>query len=219
MNQHDDQGLIHDIEEDLQRQRLTELWDKYGTFIIVAVFALVLGTAASSGWRSYKQNQNQKASTSLLMITEEAKQDGKVTVLEDFVKEQGSSTQAVLARFFAAQTSLDQGKRERAITFYDALAKDGDVEPVFRGLADLLSVMAQFDTSEPKALEARLQPLSKNGPWQDLAKELIGHLELKAGDKTKAKVVFKDLLNKKDVSPGVQRRAADLHQWLNEKEQ
>ncbi|MGE0108267.1 MAG: tetratricopeptide repeat protein [Bdellovibrionales bacterium] len=216
MNQRDDQGLIYEIEEDLQRQKLTQFWKQYGAFIIVATLALILGTASSSGWRSYKSNQNQAASNALISITEDVKKDEKIAAFEEFVKTHNGTTQAVLARFMAAKTAADQGKRERAIAFYDALANDKDVEPVFRGLADVFSIMAQFDSSDAAQLEARLAPLAKTGPWQDLAQELMGHLALKEGKKEEAKKIFENLLSKKDVSQGVQRRAADIYQWLKE---
>lgn len=217
MNESNDQGLIHEIEEDLQRQRLTNFWNKYGTMIIVAALALVLGTAASSGWRTYNLNKNQAASAALMEITQASQKEGRVAALEEFVKTNQSNSQAVLARLFAAQAAMDDGKRERAIAFYDALAADDEVEPVFRGLADILSVMAQFDTSDPKTLEARLAPISKNGPWHGLASEMMGHLALKMGDHSKALQIFKGLVANKDISQGVQRRAADLYQWLKDK--
>lgn len=215
MQHTDDQSLIQEIEEDIQRQRFSALWKRLGPIILVSVTVLVLGTAALSGWKTYHLNKNQAASAALIRIVESSKKEEKVSLLESYVKENGIKTQAVLARFYAAQAATDEGKKDRAIAFYDALAQDADVEPVFRGLADILSVMAQFDNGDPAVLEARLQPLVKDGPWKALASELIGHLALKVGDKPKAKKIFMDLVNTKDISPGIQMRASDLSQWLN----
>jgi len=215
MEHTNDQGLIQEIEEDIQRQRFAALWKRFGPVLITFVSVLVLGTAAISGWNSYKINHQQKASAALIRILDATKKDEKIAALESFVKTDDVATQAVLARFFAAESAMDEGKKERAIAFYNALAQDTDVEPIFRGLADILSVMAQFDTGDPKVLEARLDPLMKDGPWSPLASELVGHLAIKVGNKEKAKEIFGKLLSMKDVSPGVQRRAKDLFQWLN----
>ncbi len=214
MEHTNDQGLIQEIEEDIQRQRFAALWKRFGPALITAVSVIVIGTAAISGWNSYQLNRQQEASNALIQILDTTKKDEKIAALEGFVKTDDVVTQAVLARFFAAESAMDEGKKERAIAFYDALAQDSDVEPIFRGLADLLSVMAQFDAGEPKVLEARLEPLMQAGPWSPLASELVGHLALKVGDKERAKKIFAKLLSMKEVSPGVQRRANDLYQWL-----
>lgn len=210
-----DHGLFQEIEEDLQRQKVEALWKKYGPFLLGTALVIVLATAAFSGWKTYATNRRQKDTAALVSIVETAKKEEKIARYEEFVKKKDGTVQAVLARFYAAEAALAEGKKERAITFYDALADDKDVEPVFRGLADVLSVLTQIDDGNAAALEARLKPLMNGGAWHSLAQELSGHLAVREGDKEKAKRIFAELLGRKDLTPGIQRRAADMYQWLN----
>lgn len=215
MSETHDHSLFQEIEEDLQRQKLEALWKKYGPVIIGAALVVVLITAAFSGWKTYTTNRRQADTAALVSIAETAKKEEKIALYEAFVKEKDGSIQAVLARFYAAEAALAEGKKDRAITFYDALAEDKAVEPVFRGLADILSVLTQIDDGNAAKLEARLKPLMNGGAWHAMAQELSGHLAVREGNKEKAKKIFAELLGRKELSPGIQRRAADMYQWLN----
>ena len=48
--------IFQEIEEDLKRERVEVLWEKYGNWVIGAAVAIVLATAGIKGWGSYQQS-------------------------------------------------------------------------------------------------------------------------------------------------------------------
>jgi len=218
-----DHNLFQEIEEDLQRQKIEALWKRYGNYVIAGALAIVLMTAAITSWKAYKVRTEQAATAGILDILattatgENADRTKEITALEDFAKSRGGTSQAVLARFYAASIAVDKEKRDEALTMYNALANDTAIEPHFRELADLMAVQLQFDRADPAVLQARLQPLLKDSAWSHSAKEMSAHLALKAGDKEKAKQLFNELTQEKGTSTSILQRAADMLRWLNEK--
>ena len=58
------------------------------------------------------------------------------------------------------------------------------IDPEFRDLAVLLSVMHGLPDGDPKAAIERLQPLTASGnPWRASALDLTAAAKLKAGDR------------------------------------
>ncbi|MDD5586479.1 MAG: tetratricopeptide repeat protein [Alphaproteobacteria bacterium] len=211
-------SLFQEIDEDLQRQKLEAMWKRYGHYIIGAALAIVLATALFSGWRSWRTYSEQKATAGLLGLVEGkiADKAQQVDSLESFARVHAGASQAFLAHLQAASIALKDGKTDRAVAIYDAMANDMTVELPFRQLADLLSVQAQLDTGEPAALQARLQPLETDSPWRVTAKEFTALLALRAGDKEKAKTLYTELSKDASAPHSMIQRATDMARWLNE---
>jgi hypothetical protein len=209
-------NLLQEIEEDLQRQRFEALWKRYGKHVIGLVLLIVLTTAAVTGYRSWRTRTEQSASTGLLAILDANDPDKtkEIAALEDFAREHPSANQAIIARLHAASLAFKDGKKDKALALYDAIANDASIEPAFRQLADLYAVQAQLDTGDPAALQARLQPLLTDSPYRYSAKEFSALLALRAGDKAKAKQFYQELLQESDVPKSITERAQDMLRWL-----
>jgi len=44
-------ALFREIEEDLQRDRMAQLWKRYGSWVIALAVVIVIAGAAREGWR------------------------------------------------------------------------------------------------------------------------------------------------------------------------
>ena len=219
MNSTNDHGLLQEIEEDLARQRIEALWKRFAPLIIGGAVLIVLGTAAFTGWRSYKTQSEQKATSDLIYLLDNQtdKKDEQITALTDFAKTHKGDTQAVLARFQAASIALKDDKTDKAVEIYNTIAADSSVDTFYRQLADLFVVQAQLDTGDAATLEARLKPLMANDcAWRFSATEYAGHLAVRGGDKVKAKELFLKLKNMENVPPSMAQRASDMLVLLNE---
>ena len=216
MTQH---PLFQEIEEDLNRQKLEQLWKRYGMWVIMAAAAVVLVTAGVTAWHSLRGQQEQKATTALSAILDiPATDNGKqIEALESFAGKNRGETQAAFARLHAASLASKGGDAKRATTIYDELASDTKAEPAFRQLADLYSVQMQMDSGDPVTLQQRLQPLlADNAPWRFTAMEDIGFLALRAGDKAKAKQMFTELSQNAGAPPTLASRAGDMVRFIGE---
>ncbi len=54
--------IFDEIDEDLRRERLSRLWNRFGIYVILFVVAVIAGTAAYSGWRWWQQREAQATS-------------------------------------------------------------------------------------------------------------------------------------------------------------
>ena len=211
-------SLLQEIDEDLQRQKIEALWKRYGLYILGGALLIVLGTGVYTSWKAWREQTRQTATADFLALVDSKEADSakRMTALENFAHVHEGVSQGTLAQLQAAAIALKDGKTDKAITLYDALAADTKADPLFRQLADLLSVQAQLDKGDPKALMVRLNPLLTDSPWRFSAKEYTAHLALKAGDKPKAIELFTSLAQDASTSPALAERANDMLRWLNE---
>ena len=54
--------IFQEVDEEVRRDRFNKFWKEYGAYVIAAAVALVLGTAASVGWREYNAQRQQEDS-------------------------------------------------------------------------------------------------------------------------------------------------------------
>ena len=60
--------IFQEVDEEVRRDRFNKFWKEYGAYVIAAAVALVLGTAASVGWREYNAQRQQEDSEKLVGI-------------------------------------------------------------------------------------------------------------------------------------------------------
>lgn len=208
--------IFEEVDEELKEENLKKLWDRYGRFLVVAVVLLVGGVAAYKFWEYYsleQRNAQGEAFLAAIALAEEGKNSDAAAAFTVFA-EDASAGYAMLARFREASARRKDGDPAAAIDIYEALAADQSVEPVYRNLAVLLSVMAQSNTGDPKILSDRLTPLAEAGPWRITASEYLGLLALRQGDSAAARKRFEAIADDSEAPQGARQRAAELLQTL-----
>lgn len=204
--------IFREVDEALREDRVKAIWNRHGTLIIAGAVAIVLGTAAFVGWRSYSQSQAQSQTKALVDAQRQAAADPQnAASIYAAVAADSSADRAALARLLEARADLDAGKRDEAGKIYQQIAGDGGVNSVVRDLARLYSVMARLDDGDPAALNDELAPLAGDGaPWHSSARELQGLLALRQKDAAKAREIFEALSKDPASPPGVRSRADQL---------
>lgn len=220
MNDLNAQSLLHEIDEDVARKRMEAWWKAYGNYVVGGALLIVLGTAAVTGWRSYTTQQEQKATRAYLDAGDKKLEAGLTDekIIERFLtvgKDYAGTSPAVFAKLEAAALSVEKENKQAALTIYKEIAADPKVDQVFRQLADILYVNMQMDEGDIAELQAKLDPLMKEGVWRYTAQEFAGHLAIRAGDKEKAKTIFTALKGDQNAPRSLAGRAAEMVQWLN----
>ncbi|MGK9167483.1 tetratricopeptide repeat protein [Inquilinus limosus] len=204
--------IFREVDEALREDRVKAIWNRYGRLIIAGAVAIVLGTAAFVGWRSYSQSQAQSQTRALVDAQQQAAADPQnAASIYAAVAADSSADRAALARLLEARADLDAGKRDEAGKIYEQIVGNSGVNPVVRDLARLYAVTARLDDGDPAALNDELAPLAADGsPWRASARELQGLLALRQGDKAKARELFEALAKDPASPPGVRSRADQL---------
>lgn len=160
--------IILEIEESIRQERIEKLWKEYGSYILAAAFLAVILTAGLTGWRGWNEKANIRQTDSLLAALE---RDDKAAELAKIAEDLRPGQRAI-AHMTAAGLLLEEGKKEEALSHYNALASDADAPSVFRDLATLMAVRLSWDMSDGKTgadmLLKMLAPLWDDAanPWQ-----------------------------------------------------
>ncbi|HWA44654.1 MAG TPA: tetratricopeptide repeat protein [Hypericibacter adhaerens] len=206
--------IFKEVEEDLRRERLEQLWQRYGRAVIAVAVLIVLGTAGSVAWHRYQQHrQSTLAEQYGAAIAETdpstgdlAKADAALANIAD-----AGGGYGALARLEQAAVKAKAGDLDGAAKIYDTLASDSAAPPALRDLAKLLKVMRLVDSGDPAALTDSLAPLmAPESPWRFTATELTAILALKSGDQKRATDLFTQLADDQAAPSSLRARAAEM---------
>jgi hypothetical protein len=203
--------IFREIDEELRRDNLLKIWSRYGRYIVaLAVFVLVIAGGVVA-WHDHQRSERRAQSTryaSVLSLVREGKDAEAAKVFSAIAGERGGY--ATLASFEEAELMAKSGDRKGAVAAYDRIASS-DLDPAFRQLAVLLSVMYGMPEADPQAAIERLAPMRAAGnPWRPTALELTAIARLQSGDKNGALELYKSLADDLAAPQGLRARAAEM---------
>jgi len=204
--------IFREIDDELRRDNLLKLWSRYGRYVILAVVVALAIAGGIVAWRQHllmeRQALSARYSAALALARDNKNADAShlfATVIES------GGGYGLLATFEGAGLAAKSGDRQAAIAAYDKIAGTSDIDPEFRDLAVLLSVLQGLSDGDPQATIARLQPLTASGnPWRASALELTAIARLKSGDKGAALEIYKKLADDLSAPEGLRARAAEM---------
>jgi hypothetical protein len=214
--------LAREIDEELRRERLLRLWDKYGTYILAVALAVVLGVGGYKFYESRRAQANEAASTRYIIALRDFalnKPAEAQKVLEELAAN-APSGYATLSRLRLAAYDQSAGNEAEAIAAYEDIAKDSSVDPILADYARLQIAMLKLDTADFTDLKNRLTSLSADkNPWRFSARELLGLAAYNAGRIAEARNHFQRLVADRTAPPGISERARIMLAVLAETEQ
>jgi hypothetical protein len=209
--------FIREVDEAVRQEQWLKLWKQFGSYIVAAVLAVVIGTAAGVGWRTWQQGQRLDEARRYAAAQQMLSDDRPAEAAEAFaaLAEDASSGYRVLARLRAAEARAAAGDPVAATAILEQLAANDDAEPRYRSLGELLAAQRAFADADPGALQAELEPLiGINDPWRHSALELRALAQMRSGDTAAARQTLDDLLADPLTPPDLGRRAAELLAFL-----
>jgi hypothetical protein len=200
--------IFQEVDEEVRRERLQQLWERYGNLIVALALLVVL---AVGGWRGYDWWQNRKAAESgaafeaAAGLAEAGKQDEAQAAFSKLAKE-GSSGYRILARFREA-AELAKTDPAAAVKAYDSLAAESGIGRTLQDLAVIRAGLILVDTATPAELATRLEPLTANDrPFRHTARELLALGAWRAGDAAAAKRWFDLIAADLETPAGTRQR-------------
>jgi hypothetical protein len=203
--------IFQEVDEEVRREQLHKLWQRYGNLIIAACILVV---AAVGGWRGYEWWQAKKAAESgaafenAVTLAETGKHQEAEAAFAKLATD-GSAGYRALARLREA-AELAQTDRPAAVKAYDEIAADGGVGPVIQQLAAVRAGILLVDTAPYSEMRQRLEPLTATDKtFRHSARELLALSAWKAGDMTAAKQ-WADMITTDPQSPEATRSRAEV---------
>jgi hypothetical protein len=209
--------IFEEVDDDLKEENYKKLWDRYGKYAAALVVLVLFGALGGVGWRDYVKSRQIGYSDEFGQAVElaQAGNNADAASVLSRLAEDANSGYAMLARFREAATRRMNKENSAAIDIYEILAGDQSIEPLYRDLAVLLTVMMQAGSGDPAGLSERLIPLVDGGPWRHSAGEYLGLLALRQGDVPAARKRFQTVADDPEAPAGIRGRAAELLRTLD----
>ncbi len=203
--------IFREVDEEVRREQLKKLWDRYGNYVVVAAVLLVAAVAA---WRAYMWWEAKKAAETgaafeaATTLAEAGKRSEAETAFAKIATD-GTAGYRHLARMREA-AELAQGDAKAAIAAYDQIVADRAVGPVLQDLAALRAGALLIDTGALEEAQRRLEPLAANDrTFRHTAREFLVLAAWRAGDATAAKRWF-DLIMTDAQTPAATRSRVEM---------
>lgn len=201
--------IFREVEEDIKRDRIKRLWDRFGVFVIGGAVLIVVVVAAWRAWEWYSAQEAATAGEAYYEALSMAQQGERSAAVQRFSQIAGEGGPfAPLARLRLAAEQAAGGNPEEAIATYDAIAEDTDVDQQLRNLARIRAGYLLVDTAGRDDLEARVGDLvTPEGAWRHSAREILGLAAYREGEFDLAIERFEEILADGEAPGGVRNRA------------
>jgi hypothetical protein len=204
--------IFHEVDEEVRRERLQKLWERYSIYLIGIAVLIV---AAIAAWRAYEWWATKQAAAAgaqferALTLSEQGKHAEAEQAFVNIAVDAPAGYR-VLARFRAA-AELAQQKPADAVTVYDKIAADNSLGQTLQDLASLRAGMLLVDTAPLAEMEKRLTPLTEPGrSFRASARELLALSAWHNHDAAAARKYIDMITADAETPPGVRARAEVL---------
>jgi len=212
-----DESLFREVDEEVRRERLAKLWERYGNLIVAVSVIVIAAVAGTKGWQYWKRQQAETAGAgyfAALALQAEGKAEEAAQALDAVIKG-GHAGYATLAHLLSAARLAAEGKTDEAVKAYDAVSADGSAPPELRDLARVRAGYLLASSASVDELQARLQPLDKpGGPWLNAVREIKAAAAYRAGDYQQADRLMNELVADPNAPQAARQRALIMVQLL-----
>jgi hypothetical protein len=202
--------FIREVDEELRREQLKALWDRFGWMFIGVCVLIVVITAGYRGWLWWEERQAAKAGDRFMAALEAIesgnREEGEAALRT--IAEEGGVGYAALARMRLAAESAAAGDAESALAAYDTLAADSSLAQSLRDLARIRAALLALDAGDAAGAADRATPLDEPGSlWRHAAREVLGMAAYETGDVEAAREYFTAIQEDAETPPDIWLRS------------
>ena len=201
--------VFEEVEEQIRSDHYKALALKFLPWGVGALAAVLAIYGAVAGYNTFQTKAAAKASESYSKALE-AFDQGRTAEAQGLWTEVSTSSSKVyksLALQHLGAMKLTANDTVNAVKFFDQSAASAP-DPVIGDAASLKAAYALLDTASLKDMQARLDPLMKDGrPFRAQAREALAYAKLMAGDLPGARGDFVVLSLSPDAQDGTRERA------------
>ena len=209
--------IFREVDEEVRREQLKKLWDRYGNYLVALMVLIVLGIGS---WRAYDWWQTRKAAEAgaafeaAIALSEQGKHAEAEAALAQIVAD-GTSGYRALARLREA-ADIASRDPQAGIKAYDALAADSSIGSVLQELAAVRAGMLLVDTGNYAEVQRRLEPLAApDKPFRHSAREILTLAAWRANDKAAAQRWYQMMITDPATPLSARGRAEMLMALMN----
>jgi hypothetical protein len=208
--------LFDEVDEEVRREQLKKLWDKYSIYVVALAVLIVAGVG---GWRGYQYLEAKRAAEAgaafdrAAELSDQNKHAEAEAAFADLAAKAPYGYR-VLARL---RTAAEIAARDKAAAakMFDDIAADSSVPGSERDLARIRAAQLLLETTTYPNMLQRLEPATgKDGAFRHSARELLALSAWRANDAAATRQWLDLIANDGETPPGLRSRAEALQALL-----
>ena len=205
--------FAREVEEELQRDQMLTLWDRFGKPLVAVIVAVLLGWAGYIYWGHLQDKAAGIEGEKLTGAVDGLASNGGMNAdkaLAEVMKSDATGFHAP-AGLVAASIALQSADLKKASEAFAVVAKNEGNAQAWRDLALIRQTAATFDNMKPEAVVAQLKPLAISGkPWFGSAGEMTAIAYLRMNKPEMAGKMFADLAKDEGVPETIRSRSSEM---------
>jgi len=205
----DRDSLLREVDEELRREQMEKVWQRYNGLILGAAALIVIGVGGYKYLESRRIADAQTAGAEFakaLQLSEDKKDDDAAKAFNE-IAQSGPAGYATLARLHLAGADATAGRKAEALAVYESIANAPGGDSLLKNFAQLQVASLKLGDADYTEQQNRLAPLAADGSaFKITARELLGLAAYKAGKFDEARKYFEPLLVDPQASRAIQER-------------
>ena len=205
-----DESLFREVDEEVRRQKLQDLWKRWGNLFIAVSVAVIVIVAGYKGWQYWELRRAERAARDYFAAVAFAEQGKTAEASKKFAELAAGSHDgyASLARMNLAAELAVSGKVDEAVKMYDGLAANVALDSNLRNAARIRAAFLLVDRGSREDIARRVSDLNApNNVWRNEAREILALAAYRAKDYAEADRLMSEILTDPDSPQNLRQRA------------
>lgn len=210
-------GLEREIDEELEKENLKKLWDKYKTLIISIIIITIASTSGFVIYKNAKMEQEQASADLYLSAIKSSNPQDMISSLEEALPNlKGGYKQIASLQIAALKLQVN---KEEGLSALKTIMDNKKFNEEYRNLARIQYIGQLINEGDVNELKSALDPLLKEeNSWQGVALELRANIALREKNESEAKKYLEQIISGSNISPTEKKRASEILTILGAKE-
>ena len=208
--------LFDEVDEEVRREQLKKLWEKYSLYIIAGMILIVASIGGSRGYQYLEAKKAAEAGAAFDKAVElsEANKHTEAEAAFADLAAKAPSGYRVLARLRMAAEVANRDQ-QAAAKLYDEIAADRSVGAAEQDLARIRAAQLLLESSTYPDMKQRLEAAAAPGAtFRHTARELLALSAWRANDAAATRQWLDLIANDGDSPPSLRSRAEALQALL-----
>ena len=206
--------IIRQVDEDLRREKISDLVRKYGVYLISLVIIIVITVVGYQLTSSINKTKNENLVENYIKANNEENFNQQLLLFEEII---GTNNEYLssLADFKKLNLLMENDNIEEGMQTLNKISKNMEYDKIVRNLASYFLFMYKIDEYSEDEFELYINDLDQNTNFVFLFRELYGIKKLLNGKYEDSKRIFQELVTLPDTPNGIKIRASKFIEIIN----
>ncbi len=216
--QYQEKAFELEVDEEIEQERLTQIWQKYRSLIIGGVAGILILTAGfqiyHSWWNKVRLTESDLYEQAVILANSHQWEKAQASFTE--LSQSAHSGYKTLALLELSDVYMQQGQTDSALKTLKNVIDTTKAKDPLHHVAVISYTGFQIESADPQEMLTLLQPTIKNKYFQGLATEIAVLYLKRMGQKKQAQDMIQDALTNATLVPHNRARLQTLSSMLEE---